>query len=96
MKKILVTIGFLLWIPGVFAADTIKAVVPPQIVLTAEGARFVYGQVSDFRSDQFLLDTKTGRMWKMVYDGETPLLQPVMYTPITPGAPRTPEPPPTK
>ncbi len=44
---------------------------------TTEG-RYVFGQISDFRSDQFLLDTQTGRLWQLVVDQEkNKKLQPV-------------------
>ena len=36
---------------------------PPRQTLSVPGGRFVFGQVSDYRSDQYLLDTQTGRMW---------------------------------
>lgn len=28
--------------------------------------RYTFGQISSFRSDQYMLDTQTGRVWKMV------------------------------
>lgn len=34
--------------------------------LSASGGRFVFGQVSEARRDQYLLDTQTGRMWRPV------------------------------
>jgi hypothetical protein len=34
--------------------------------LSAPGGRYVFGQISDFRSDQYLLDTQTGRVWQIV------------------------------
>ena len=34
-------------------------------VLSSQSGRFVYGQVSTFRRDQFMLDTQTGRMWQL-------------------------------
>jgi hypothetical protein len=37
-------------------------------VLQNSGGRFVFGQVSLMRSDQYLLDTQTGRMWVMSVD----------------------------
>lgn len=46
---------------------------PPKVhpVLAAppgagEVGRYVIGQVSDIRADQYLLDTKTGRVWQLV------------------------------
>lgn len=34
--------------------------------LSAPGGRFVLGQISKFRRDQFLLDTKTGHVWNLI------------------------------
>jgi hypothetical protein len=34
--------------------------------LSAPGGRFAFGQISDFRRDQYLLDTQTGRLWQIV------------------------------
>ena len=43
---------------------------PPQIppagkVLSSTGGRYVFGQVSDSSKDQFMLDTRTGRLWRI-------------------------------
>jgi hypothetical protein len=43
---------------------------PPQIpptgkVLTSTGGRYVFGQISDSSKDQFMLDTETGRLWRI-------------------------------
>lgn len=35
-------------------------------LLQAENGRFVFGQISEYRRDQFMLDTRTGRLWKVV------------------------------
>jgi hypothetical protein len=32
-------------------------------VLSSSLGRYVFGQVSDFRRDRFMLDTQTGRLW---------------------------------
>jgi hypothetical protein len=34
--------------------------------LATEGGRYVLGQISDARRDQYLLDTKTGRLWEVI------------------------------
>lgn len=34
-------------------------------ILSSENGRYVFGQVSEYRADQFLLDTKTGRLWQI-------------------------------
>ena len=66
------------------ADDAAKVKLPPSTRIiashpTAEGSgRFVFGQVSDFRADQYLLDTKTGRLWQIVLaPGGGNILQPV-------------------
>lgn len=35
-------------------------------VLSAAGGRFVFGQVNEFGRDKFMLDTQTGRLWRLV------------------------------
>ena len=47
-----------------FAADAGKPT--QQKVISSENGRFVFGQISDFRSDQYMLDTKTGSLWTIV------------------------------
>lgn len=48
------------------AADPVKVVPPQQKLLTTENGRFVFGQISEFRRDQYMLDTQSGRLWKIV------------------------------
>jgi hypothetical protein len=48
--------------------------------LSAAGGRYVFGQVSAYRRDKYLLDTKTGRLWTIVSNTNgAELLEPVMY-----------------
>jgi hypothetical protein len=47
------------------AADDIK-IKGGSKVLATEGGRYVLGQISDARRDQYLLDTKTGRLWEVI------------------------------
>ena len=53
-----------------FAAEAVAVKPTQQKVLSAPNGRFIFGQVSDFRSDQYLLDTQTGRLWQIVTDKE--------------------------
>lgn len=59
------------------------------VQLGVDGGRFVLGQISEARADQFLLDTQTGQVWRLVKDGEqSALLEPVrignkMFNPKT-------------
>lgn len=34
-------------------------------VLNSSQGRYAFGQVSDYRKDQYMLDTQTGRLWRM-------------------------------
>jgi hypothetical protein len=49
-------------------------------VLASSSARFVFGQVSDSSKDQFMLDTFTGRLWRIAESGKLGThLKPVLY-----------------
>ena len=77
-----------------YGADAVKITPPQQKVISSENGRFVFGQISDFRSDQYMLDTKTGRLWTIALkksknpDGtDAPgegfrVLDPIFYTDI--------------
>ena len=38
-------------------------------ILSSENGRFVFGQVSNSSKDQFMLDTVTGRLWRIAETG---------------------------
>jgi hypothetical protein len=40
-----------------------------QKVLSSANGRFVFGQISDSSKDQFMLDTLTGRLWRIAESG---------------------------
>ncbi len=42
---------------------------PKQQVLISQNGRFVFGQISDSSKDKFMLDTFTGRLWKISETG---------------------------
>jgi hypothetical protein len=44
-----------------------------QGVLSSQSGRFVFGQVSGSSKDQFMLDTQTGRIWRIAESGEVGL-----------------------
>lgn len=41
------------------------AIPPTGKVLGCAGGRFVFGQISDSSKDQYMLDTQTGRLWRI-------------------------------
>jgi hypothetical protein len=48
--------------------------------LTSVGGRFAFGQISDSSKDKFMLDTVTGRLWRISESGEIGIfLSPVPY-----------------
>jgi len=50
-----------------------------QTLSSAKG-RFVFGQISDSSKDQFMLDTATGRLWRIAERGDIGLyLSSVLY-----------------
>lgn len=50
------------------------------VPLSCPGGRFVFGQVSDSSKDQYMLDTLTGRLWRLSESGEVgKYLAPVPY-----------------
>ncbi len=49
-------------------------------VLCAPNGRYVFGQISDSSKDRFMLDTLTGRLWRIAERGDIGLyLTPVPY-----------------
>jgi len=83
-------IVFLVGIWMAAGADTVHAQLglmsaqPPQKpqpnVLSCPGGRFAFGQISDSSKDQFMLDTLSGRLWRISESGEVGLfLNPVPY-----------------
>ena len=72
------------------AADPVDVRPPQQKILASSTGRFVFGQISEFRRDQYMLDTQTGRLWQTACsksekgastspDSCTVVLQPVPY-----------------
>lgn len=69
MKRILLIGVWAVALPlGSQAADSVKVTPPQNKALTSidPGQRYVFGQISEYRRDQYLLDTKTGRLWQKV------------------------------
>jgi len=70
-----------------FAAEPVKVKPPANKLLTTENGRYVFGQVSEMRRDQYMLDTKTGKLWNIVaattgegeFKQEVTILQPILY-----------------
>ena len=56
-------------------------------VISSSGGRFVFGQMPGSGADQYMLDTQTGRLWKLQTLDGAPALVPVPYR--APDATRT-------
>lgn len=51
---------------GQFGIGAQPPILPPTAtVLGSAGGRFVFGQISDSSKDQYMLDTQTGRLWRI-------------------------------
>jgi len=48
-----------------YAAEPITTK-PAFQTLQSQGGRYAFGQVSEYRSDRYMLDTQTGQLWQMV------------------------------
>lgn len=49
-------------------------------VLSSENGRFVFGQISSSDKDKFMLDTQTGRLWRISENSKAGMyLKPVKY-----------------
>lgn len=98
----LIGIGMMAAVMPATAADAAKPSAANK-TLSSDGGRYVFGQVSEYRRDQFMLDTKTGQLWQIAErnlkfeDGTTEtilVLQQIRYA--EPGGRLTKEPPATK
>lgn len=47
-------------------SEDVNLSIPQRGVLSSANGRFVYGQISNLRRDQYMLDTQTGRLWQIV------------------------------
>ncbi len=43
---------------------------PQQKILSSSSGRFIFGQISDSGKDKFMLDTFTGRLWRIAESGD--------------------------
>lgn len=82
MVRIFIHLTAILMVLGLVAAGALSAHAQPFGIgaaqkevsqprcLGAQGGRYVFGQVSDSGKDQFMLDTFTGRLWRISESGK--------------------------
>ena len=78
IKMVIMAIPLLLLVlvgpTGVYAQPlglgSSKAQRPQEKVLSSDNGRFVFGQISGSSKDQFMLDTATGRLWRIGESGK--------------------------
>ncbi len=72
LSALIICTGMATFIAPAFAQFGIAPAPAPRIpsekVLSSGNARYVFGQISDSSKDQYMLDTLTGRLWRI---GET-------------------------
>lgn len=84
MQKIITLVTLLAASSAYIYAEPVEVIPPENKTLSSGNNRFVYGQISQNKIDQYMLDTHTGRLWRIVRAeddlGELDVkLQPVRY-----------------
>ena len=81
MKNLAISIGAGTVLLGVLIAAIMLNLLPrPVIEIRNDTGRFVIHQLGDARRDQYVLDTRTGRIWQFGEDqGKQSFLIPVPY-----------------
>jgi len=64
MKKIITLVTLLAASSASIYAVPAKDIAPDNKTLSSAN-RYVFNQISDFRKDQYMLDTHTGRLWRI-------------------------------
>lgn len=74
-KKTIPLVFFIMLSIAAFSQDSVVG------VLSSQGGRYVFGQISRMREDQFMLDTQTGQLWQMMLVGTNKAIRlcPVYY-----------------
>ena len=81
---------FALFLSGIFHSTALRAQPfglgsqqadsPQHRILSSAQGRYIFGQVSDSDKDKFMLDTFTGRLWRISESGKIGIfLMPVTY-----------------
>ncbi len=81
MKKLVLSLLLFICVINSVFAEAVEVIPTQNKTLNINNGRFVFGQISNARKDQYMLDTKTGRLWGIVIskEGET-VLQIVPYS----------------
>jgi hypothetical protein len=58
------------------------------VMLGVDGGRYVMGKTSEMRADTFVIDTDTGRLWRLTIDEESqrPFMSPINFIDAETGA----------
>ncbi len=81
IRKIISVAVLILCLNQIAQAEPVEVIPPQNKVLGSSNGRFVFGQISSMRRDQYMLDTKTGRLWQIVKSkDDSIILQIVPYS----------------
>ena len=69
-------------LPTVLTATIAEAQSSNKPAVLGGGGRYVFGQINEYNADQYMLDTATGRLWRLVdtADGTGSVLELVPYS----------------
>lgn len=66
---------------GLALAQGSKGQSPQGRTLTSPVGRYQFGQISDYRRDQYVFDTQTGRLWRVTLTSDSlTVLDPILYS----------------
>ena len=85
MRKLITLVTLIAVSSAYIYAEPVEVIPPENKTLSSGNNRFVYGQISQNKIDQYMLDTHTGRLWVIVTSGndERRRLEPVPYVDAT-------------
>lgn len=66
MKMMVIMVAILIAFTCSAYAETVEVMPPQNKILGSSNGRYVFGQISSKRQDQYMLDTQTGRLWQIV------------------------------
>ena len=75
MKRVAIFITICLFgFCSIVFAEPVEVIPPQNKVLGTSNGRFVFGQISSMRRDQYMLDTQSGRLWQIVQSKDKSLI----------------------
>jgi len=73
-------LAFFFFLSPIFIYGQTEVITPQHKSIVNPNGRFLFGQISEMRRDQYMLDTRIGRLWQIVADSTGGIsLSPILY-----------------